>query len=115
MSVENDKQLTPEQVENWRRVLLSYLGPYALIMPEKDVNKMKDRFQENINRLPCVAKEEKECPFSVGDPIVVKNKITGDTKGKGIVMAIHRYDSVEIKWSFGGRARFSSDELEKKK
>lgn len=114
MSTEQDNQLTPEQVENWRNVLLSYLGPYALIMPEKDVNKMKNVFQEKIDYLSTTVREEKECPFSVGDNIVVKCKVTGNTKGKGIVTKIRSYDSVEIKWSFGGRANFSSDELEKR-
>lgn len=38
--------LTPEQIENWRTVLLGIVGPYALIMPVDDIQRYRDRMQE---------------------------------------------------------------------
>ena len=38
--------LTDEQVENWRNILLTMVGSYALVMPRKEVVKLKKRFQE---------------------------------------------------------------------
>lgn len=43
--------MTPEQIENWRRVLCGMFGPYALIMPIEDIYKMRDKFQGHINKL----------------------------------------------------------------
>ncbi len=51
-------KLTPEQVENWRNVLLGMVGPYALIMPVEQVQAMRDKFQEEANNLPS----KKRCP-----------------------------------------------------
>ena len=45
-------KLTPEQVENWRNVLLGMIGPYALIMPGEQVQAICDSFQEQANKLP---------------------------------------------------------------
>lgn len=38
--------LTPEQVENWRRVLSAMIGPYAWVMPVAEVQKIRDRLQQ---------------------------------------------------------------------
>ena len=38
-------QLTPEQIKNWRRALIGTLGSYALIMPDADIQRLRDRFQ----------------------------------------------------------------------
>ena len=46
---ETNEKLTDEQIENWRKVLSTTLGPYALIMPKEEVQKMKDKMQEKIN------------------------------------------------------------------
>ena len=43
--------MTPEQIQNWRKVLVGMLGPYALIMPEADVEKFRDKFQEHVEIL----------------------------------------------------------------
>lgn len=38
-------ELTPEQIENWRKVLLRQIGPYALIMPVEDIRRYREMFQ----------------------------------------------------------------------
>lgn len=45
----NDKPLTDEQIENWRRVLCGMLGPYALIMPKEQVQRLRDKMQRDLN------------------------------------------------------------------
>jgi sugar-specific transcriptional regulator TrmB len=44
------QKLSPEQVANWRQVLLRVVGPYALIMPEAMVQEFRDRIQERVMR-----------------------------------------------------------------
>lgn len=41
--------LTPEQIKNWRNVLLGMIGPYAMLMPDADVQMMRDRMQANFS------------------------------------------------------------------
>ncbi len=41
--------LTPAQIENWRNVLFNIIGPYALIAPDEDIQRMRDQMQANIN------------------------------------------------------------------
>ena len=43
--------LTPEQIKNWRRVMSVMRGPYALIMPDEEVQALRDKFQELIDDL----------------------------------------------------------------
>lgn len=38
--------LTPEQIENWRRVLFGQIGAYALIMPVAEIEAHRGRMQE---------------------------------------------------------------------
>jgi len=48
----NQKQsdkLTPEQIVNWRNILVGMIGPYALIMPYEDVQKMRDEMNAHFN------------------------------------------------------------------
>lgn len=45
------QKMTPEQIKNFRTVLIGMLGPYALIMSDEDVEKMRDKFQEKIDSL----------------------------------------------------------------
>jgi len=40
--------LTPEQIKNWRNILVSTLGPYALLMPDSEVQAMHDNMQAKI-------------------------------------------------------------------
>ena len=42
--------MTDEQIENWRKVLSMILGPYALMMPKEDVQKMRDKMQEHVDK-----------------------------------------------------------------
>lgn len=51
------KQLTSEQIKNWRNVLCGMIGPWALMMPDKEVQQLRDKMQSNIEALPD--KEEK--------------------------------------------------------
>ena len=46
------KKLSPEQIKNWREVLIHMVGPYALVMPEEMVQEFKDRFQGMVEQLP---------------------------------------------------------------
>jgi len=46
-----DLKLTPEQIQNWRRVLCSMFGPYALIMTEDEIQKTRDNMQNSVNSL----------------------------------------------------------------
>jgi len=41
--------VTPEQIENFRSVLVQIIGPFALLMPDEDVVKMKDNFQARVD------------------------------------------------------------------
>jgi hypothetical protein len=41
--------LTPEQIENWRGALFNMIGPYAMIAPTEDIQKMKDNMQKRFN------------------------------------------------------------------
>ena len=44
--------LTPEQIKNWRIVLCGMIGPYAMIMPDDDVQAIKDKMQKDANKIP---------------------------------------------------------------
>ena len=53
--MDNDKslsslteKLTPEQVENWRKVLTGMFGPYATLMSDEQVESYRNRMQANI-------------------------------------------------------------------
>jgi hypothetical protein len=41
--------MTPEQIKNFREVLCGMIGPYALLMPDEQVIRMRDKFQERLN------------------------------------------------------------------
>ena len=41
-------EMTPEQIKNWRNILVSTLGPYALLMPDSEVQVMHDKMQAKI-------------------------------------------------------------------
>ena len=50
--------MTAEQIKNWRNVLLGMVGPYALIMPEEEILKIRDVMQEKANALDNDSKGE---------------------------------------------------------
>lgn len=41
--------MTPEQIENWRRVLIVTLGPYALHMPAEQIQAYRDKMQAALD------------------------------------------------------------------
>jgi hypothetical protein len=41
--------MTAEQIANFRKALVGILGPYALMMPDADVVKMRDNFQRKLD------------------------------------------------------------------
>ncbi len=41
-----ESELTPEQIKNWRTAMVGMLGPYALIMPDEQIQRMRDKMQE---------------------------------------------------------------------
>jgi len=50
-------ELTKEQIEHWRKALMSILGPYALIMPVEEIQHIRDIAQKKADE---EFKEEKE-------------------------------------------------------
>jgi len=48
MDTLENKPLTPEQIKNWRNVLLGMIGPYALLMPDAEVQAMRDKLQSEL-------------------------------------------------------------------
>lgn len=46
------------QVENWRRVLVGMVGPYALIMPREQIIALRDRLQSRIATEQSVQSDE---------------------------------------------------------
>lgn len=41
-------KLNAEQIKSWRRVLAGMIGPWALIMPDDDVQQVRDNLQRRI-------------------------------------------------------------------
>ncbi len=42
--------LTPEQIKNWRNVLCTMIGPYALLMSDEQVQRIRDTMQQQVDR-----------------------------------------------------------------
>jgi hypothetical protein len=42
-------KLTPEQIANWRTAMVGTFGSYALIMPEEQIQRLRDKMQEWAN------------------------------------------------------------------
>lgn len=42
------EQLTPAQVKNWRIILFAQIGPWAMIMPDADIQAIRDRMQKGV-------------------------------------------------------------------
>jgi hypothetical protein len=64
MATDPAAKLTPEQVKNWRDTLCGMIGPYALVMSEERINKMRDRFQaiadSEASKHPCSSEGDKQ-------------------------------------------------------
>lgn len=54
------KQLTDEQVENWRRALYLQFGAYAMIMPKEQIQAYHDKMQAHLAPAPSGAQESEE-------------------------------------------------------
>jgi hypothetical protein len=48
----SENKLTPEQVENWRKVLFGIVGTYALIMSVEEIQLFRDKMQQKIDDNP---------------------------------------------------------------
>lgn len=42
-------KLTDEQIENWRKILVMRIGPFALLVPKETIVEMVKKIQERIN------------------------------------------------------------------
>jgi hypothetical protein len=58
--------MTDAQIQNWRNVIFRILeekcegaGAYALIMPKEEIEKFRDKMQEDINNLKIDNDEER--------------------------------------------------------
>ena len=49
--ISNDP-MSKDQIENFRKVLIYSIGPYALIMPESDIVAIRNRFQQGLMDRP---------------------------------------------------------------
>ena len=49
--MKDQRELSPEQIENWRNVLVLTLGSYALIMPDAEVQRIHDTMQNEVDEL----------------------------------------------------------------
>ena len=47
-----DGKLSPEQIANWRRVLITMIGPYALMMSDEQIQDYRDKMQQQVNDIP---------------------------------------------------------------
>lgn len=44
-----DGKLTPEQIANWRRVLVGMIGLYALIASDEEIQAFRDKMQAHVS------------------------------------------------------------------
>lgn len=51
MKTNDEDKLSPEQIENWRRILTMQVGPYALLMTAEEIQRHKDFLQQRINEI----------------------------------------------------------------
>lgn len=42
------EKLTEEQIQNWRKAMCGMLGPYALIMPVEQIEKIREKMQSSV-------------------------------------------------------------------
>ena len=45
LDVTVEEKLTPEQIANWRKAMFPMLGPYILICPDEDIQRLRDNMQ----------------------------------------------------------------------
>ena len=51
--------MTQQQIDNWRKVLVGTLGPSALLMPDEEVQALRDKWQVHFDEY-AVLDEQKE-------------------------------------------------------
>lgn len=49
MTIED--KLTPEQIKNWREILVGQIGPYASIMSDEAIQAMRDMMQTRVDEI----------------------------------------------------------------
>ena len=43
------EEMTDKQIENWRKILVVTLGPYAMLMPKEEIVAIRDTMQGQCN------------------------------------------------------------------
>lgn len=43
--------LSDEQVENWRKILVTMIGPYAMLMSRDQICAIRDKMQSHIDKI----------------------------------------------------------------
>jgi hypothetical protein len=43
-----DNKLTPDQIANWRKMLLGLVGPYAMLMSDEEIHRVRDDLQSRV-------------------------------------------------------------------
>ena len=51
-----ETKLTPEQIKNWRSVLLTLVGPWAFMMPD-ELRRESEAVGETVDKLLVLIKE----------------------------------------------------------
>ena len=46
----DNEEMTTEQIKNFRKVLVAQVGPYALIMPDSEVIDHRNKMQQMIDK-----------------------------------------------------------------
>ena len=44
-----NREMTEEQIQNWRKILSGMVGPYAFIMPVKEIEALRDKLEAKAN------------------------------------------------------------------
>ena len=70
--------MTKEQIANFRKVLITMIGPYGVIMPDEDVIAYRDRLQSRVNQLP--KEDELSNPTEQKTEIINTHKVTSKSK-----------------------------------
>ena len=94
--------MTPEQIENWRKVLGPIIGRFA---SEDDIIAMRDNIQTVANALDEELQEVASLPFKEGDTVKVIHR------GKATVKEVGRTHSV-IRWAWGGNSSVHNSQIE---
>jgi hypothetical protein len=46
------EKLSAKQIKNWRKILCRMFGPYALMIPEEEVQSIRDKMQNKAESFP---------------------------------------------------------------